>query len=243
MTRGGFTLVELVVALALGGIVTASLLGVLSGTRRLAQVHAIRVEWAEALRTAESVLVGELRFLDPRADIYEVGADSLALRAFRGSGVVCRVVNGSILVRYQGVRAPEPAKDSLLVVDAPGRERALPLEASDRMEGGCALRDGESLYRLHAGEIVAVGALVLVFESASYHLAASALRYRRGLSGRQPLTAEIVDDGASTFTLYPDEPAFEATLVLEPMGGSGSGNTARIRVGLLNGTPAEEGGP
>lgn len=239
MRRGGFSLVELVVALAVCGVVTASLLGVLAGVQRLARSQGVRLERAEALRIAESVLANELRFLEPRADIYDWAADSVALRAYRGGGVVCGVVNGSILVRYRGVRAPEPAKDSLLVIDAPGRERAVPLASSSRVEGGCALRDGEALYRLHADEATAVGAFVLVFESGSYHLSGSALRYRRGLSGRQPLTPELLDDGASAFTLRPDGSAFEGVLVLEPMAGVGPG-AARVRVALLNGASAEE---
>lgn len=47
-----------------------------------------------------------------------------------------------------------------------------------------------------------VGIPVLLFESGSYHISDGAFRYRRGDGGRQPLTAERIDVGASAFILH-----------------------------------------
>ncbi len=144
-----------------------------------------------ALRLSRHVLRTELGRSRAELD-WTVDADSLSLRAFRGTALVCASDSAaaSIVVSYRGERAADPAKDSLLLVGAEGREVARDLVAvgagSDCDTGG----GGAATWRLDAP--APVGALVArLYERGSYHLSGHALRYRRGGSGRQPLTGEV----------------------------------------------------
>lgn len=189
----GFSLLELLVALILSGLVCGALVSAVSAGERLARSYGHRVQIGEAVRVVEAALGGDLRFIDPMNDLRGVGPDSLLLRIFRGAGIVCREAAGAIVVRYRGLRAPEPAKDSILVVDGLGRARAAGLDESITAPAACESYDGERLYRWRLDETVPTGTLLLVFETGAYHLSDDAFRYRRGESGRQPLTAEIID--------------------------------------------------
>jgi prepilin-type N-terminal cleavage/methylation domain-containing protein len=235
--RAGFTLVELLVALALTGLLGVLLVGTFStqlgAARRQVELAALE----ELRRVVRHVLAGELRYLDAPADVAASAPDSLALRALRGTGRGCAAAPGH--VSYRGWRDPEPAKDSALVLGPAGTWSVRAVTAADRRAGdaGCAPAPGEHVLRLALGDgeaeapgdDAATPLLVVVFETGSYHLHARALRYRRGASGRQPLTAELLRDGASRFDAAPA--AIRVVIAPAPAGRP----VARVRVSLLNG--------
>ncbi len=210
----GFSLPELTLMIAIGGIVCGILTAAFSSAQRVARLYGERVARAEARRVAATILAAEIRYLAPSIDLRGVGRDSIALRAFRGTAVVCALSgDGTALVRYRGLRAPEPAKDSVVSVGWAGGggggsgggksggghagisgPRALQLLTSTTASDGCPPHAAESLYHWTLASAPMPGTLLLLFESGSYHLTGSALRYRRGESGRQPLTAELFDD-------------------------------------------------
>ncbi len=130
-------------------------------------------------------------------------SDSLRLRAFRGTGVVCAAGRSAneVVVAYRGDRLPDPAKDSLEVTTGEGVVHPLDLSGSPAAAVTCPGTDSaEVALRLTAAWAIPPGALfVRVFESGSYHLTGSALRYRVGSGGRQPLTPEVWVDGGTGF--------------------------------------------
>jgi hypothetical protein len=196
--RPGLSLVELVVALplvALAGVLLVTLLGTES---RLAGHAADRSEALEAARTSAAVLGADLALLSPASDLAGLGADSAALRVFRGHALVCGFVAGDPLVRYRGLRHPDPMKDSLLVLTATP-EQVDVLAGSSPAPGTCTAAAGEEVFRLRTGTALRQHDAVLIFESGSYHIA-GALRYRRGAGGRQPVTADVFT-GASRLTV------------------------------------------
>ena len=181
---GAVSVAELILVATLFAVALTGVASFTAAQSRMATLQMERTRATELVRTASVVLEAELRYLDPDADIAAVSTDSVGLRAFRGSGVLCGRTGRALSVRYRGARLPEPAKDSVLVVTAAGDIGPFPIEAV--VTGGCGLR------LTVAGEPPDRG-LVLVFEGGSYHLTGHALRYRRGRAGRQPLTEAVAD--------------------------------------------------
>lgn len=185
--RRGSTLAELLAALTLTLLLGAVLLGLLLAQLALARATARRAVSAEATRTAVHVLTGEVQRARPE-DVRALGSDSLALRSFRGMGIICAVVPGSVLVRYRGDRLPDARKDSVLLLPS---NHAAALLDSRTTTADCPLRSGEALLEWRLAGADTTTAVGLVFESGTYFIAARALRYRLGGEGRQPLTPEL----------------------------------------------------
>ena len=183
--RPGHTLAEAVVVLPLALLLAALVVAGLAAQTRLARRIAELASRAEAERIATAVLPAELRWAGPD-DLRSDGTDSVRARIFRGFGVPCGAGDG---VTWTGLRAPAPAKDSLLVV-TPGGESLQPL-TSATVDAACGG------YRLD-GPAELSGAVVLGFETGTYYLQDRALRYRVGGEGRQPLSDEWFDDAATT---------------------------------------------
>ena len=211
----------------------------LGSVEAMSVAHAERLARADALRVAGVVLGAELAWLAP-ADIAGAGPDSLRIRALRGTGIVCAGGATDVLVRYQGLRLPEPEKDSVLVVER--AERTIALSTVAAAPGACFAGTDETVQRWSGVGPIPTGAVLLVFETGSYSFGGGALRYRRGRAGRQPLTGELLGaraafalrdrdgapaaapSGAATVEAeFPDSAASYATL-----GGR------RLRVPLLN---------
>lgn len=239
--RGGFALVELLLAAALGGLILAAAAALLGSQTRAAASLVARGRAAEALRVPLVVTAAELAPLVPATDL-EVEPRILRLRAFRGGGPTCYSGSGEGLVRYRGLRDPEPEKDSVLVIGS-GGERALPLLASAPVPGGCAELPGERTFRWTVPPSEDPAGHLLIFERGSYHLEERAFRYLRGAAGRQPLTEEALVTSASGFR-WGTPGAGSAVLVeVRAEVPSGHGNVpvsrrARARLPLLNGSPA-----
>jgi hypothetical protein len=197
VTRGGYSVPELLVALALSGLVTALAAGLLRSQSIVARNIAERARRAEALRAAAHILTTELRWL-AASDLRTMQADSLALRAFRGSGVVCAAESDAVTIRYRGVRQPDVTKDSLVVLRDTIFEAVMPLNSTAATTEGCTHGADEQLLRI-ANVALRPGDAVAYFESGSYYLTSSALRYRLGAEGRQPITAELFDDRDTRF--------------------------------------------
>jgi hypothetical protein len=120
-------------------------------------------------------------------------ADSIALRAFRGAAVVCAsdTLSAQIVVAYRGDRAPDPAKDSVLLLGEDGTVSVRALLGTGVPPVPCVGPGGGAASRWTLDRGAPVGTVAArFFERGSYHLADAALRYRRGASGRQPLTPE-----------------------------------------------------
>lgn len=170
------------------GFVLAALAGFAGAQSRLVAHTHDRTRAGDLVRVAHIILGAELRTTGP-ADIAVLTPDSIRMRAIRGSGVICGLDGREILLRYAGVRRPDPAKDSILLVLQPstaGDAYGLEAVAADARCGG-------SLRLLLAGRPPDLPAgVALVFETGVYSLA-GALRYRRGAGGRQPLTEDLLD--------------------------------------------------
>ena len=245
----GFSLMELLLAVTLGGLVAGALFGLLRGQERLARAQAEAVTAAEVLRVAATTLGGELRLLSPAEDLALATPESVAVRAFRAFGVVCGHAGGEALVRRRGLRVADPAKDSVHLVRPDSAAAAFPILRAGPAPAACPAAPGEEVERwaLGAAAPPPPGSLLLLYETGTYGLTGAALRYRRGGGGRQPLTVPWLDDSASGFELrdtaggraaQPAEAAaVVARLVAAVPGGARPGRSHGLRMffALLNG--------
>src|SRR5687768_2114617 len=214
-------LVELVTTSALLGILSTACAVLVHAQTQLLRNVSDRVADAEALRTASGIVTAEVRSV-AAADLHAVAADSLALRVHRGMAVVAGVASSGITLNYEGIRDPDPAKDSLLIV---GSERA----------GSFTLLSGDPL-RIQPDIPVASHDILLFFETGAYHLATHALRYRRGVEGKQPVTDELIDHRASRFGVESQARLVRIHLRGRPAQARAPAQT-NVRVRLINRTP------
>jgi len=195
----GVSLPEALVALLLGLFVAHLGLSTLARLRELQHRLSSRADAIVSMRVARHALRSELRRGLPGVD-WEVGGDSLSLRAFRGSALLCPHVSASadLVVWFTGDRRPDPAKDSVVLVEADGTSQLRDLVAVGPAPLPCGSLPADSLevWTLDAPAYPDI-VLARLFERGSYHLALSALRYRRGNSGRQPLTPEVWEDAGT----------------------------------------------
>lgn len=230
--RPGVTLPELLLVAWLFALVLLATATFAGAQGRLAAASQDRVRAAEVGRTVDLVLNGELRYA-ARGDAAP-GPDSIRLRAVRGSAVIC--AGGTELrVRYDGVRRPDPAKDSALVITGAGTVGSVHAVVAAAAVGGSGC--GDLRLRLEPVSTAPTGHL-LVFETGTYHLSGGALRYRRGSGGRQPVTEAVLD----TARLDTGPGTFRVRMTLSPavfrrLGGSDTSLTAVVRRMNAGGTP------
>lgn len=182
---GAVSIPELILALLFFAVIIAGGGQFLVRTTRLAGAQRDELRMMALARTARIVVRAELRGLAP-ADVAATAPDSLRIRAFRGGGTICGGDGAEVWVRYRGTRAPDPAKDSALLIDGSGAERAVAVEGVS----GAPCPDGAALTLSEPPALTPV--YVLLYEPGAYHLAGGALRYRRGEGGRQPLTESLL---------------------------------------------------
>jgi hypothetical protein len=193
----GISVLESLFALLLLAAVAQGGWTVLSQFRKAASDVAERAEGLETVRTIGWLLPEEVSGGRPEGDWWANGDDSLALRAFRGVGLVKGGTVGGDRLRvcFRGIRSPNADKDSVLLLGKDGRWRAHELRGRVRAEAECPGLGGgwEEVWTLSPEPGDAI--LGRVFERGSYHLVNGALRYRRGDGGRQPLTPERLQSG------------------------------------------------
>ena len=89
--RRGFTLIELMVALLLLGIVTAGIYRVLVSNQRTYHAQTQRIDLQQNIRAAATILPSEFRELAAsEGDIYAMGTTEIRMRALRQFSVLCR---------------------------------------------------------------------------------------------------------------------------------------------------------
>ena len=115
MERRGFTLVEIVVAMALTLIVIGSIHRLLVTTQRLSRAQAAQVDLQSGVRAGAFVIARELRELNS-TDILGGTANAMTYRAARGMGFLCQPpAAGQIRIAqstFSGFRDPEPLRDA-----------------------------------------------------------------------------------------------------------------------------------
>jgi prepilin-type N-terminal cleavage/methylation domain-containing protein len=90
LSRRGLTLVELLVALVIMGIVSAALYRVLVNNQRVYQAQTQRIDLQQNIRAAATIMPGELREADANeGDIVVMSPTSITFRAMRWMGYMC----------------------------------------------------------------------------------------------------------------------------------------------------------
>ena len=200
--RTGVTLLEALIAVVIG-IVLVTLAGrTLLHAMAVSRDAVARDDRLVARRIARLTLRSELAALGPR-EARSAGGDSLRMRAVRGAGRVCRIESDAVVVDLQAVRSPEPDKDSLELIGSLGAVHTVDLVGAGAEPDACgATARGRPTRLRSSGRVGTDVIFIRLFETGSYHLDRGALRYRRGLGGRQPLTPEVWD-GTSSLVLDP----------------------------------------
>jgi prepilin-type N-terminal cleavage/methylation domain-containing protein len=143
----GFTLVEVLVAMTLTGIVVAGTLRALTAQRKFYARQARILEARHAMRASVTILGSELREASATGgDLYAVAADSLALRSTAGFAIVCNVNTGagSFSVTHVSGHFRLDGADSVLVfventvVDGDDSWRAFPVTNISTSGPACA---------------------------------------------------------------------------------------------------------
>lgn len=229
MRRGteGFSVLEVLVCVLLSALLAQSAWSALRHQAKAVRNAAEASERLEEARIVRHVLGGEIRDGVAGRDWSVPAGDSVGLRAFRGVAVPCgpREADGAIPVRAAGIRKPDPAKDSLLLLLADGSWRVVALDGRSRSPRRICLPDGPGW---EADEWRVEGftddfVLARYFERGSYHLSGGTLRYRRGRGGRQPLGPDLLDDRSSVLSSAAGGRALGIRLFFRGCGATGCG--------------------
>lgn len=129
--RRGFTMVELLVALVLLGLVSAALYRVLVNNQRLYMAQTARIDLSQNIRAAANILPAELREIDAAdGDIIAMTPTRLEIRAMRWLGFACTapVMGGGLngltmtirggapgLPLFYGARGMNVVSDTMLI--------------------------------------------------------------------------------------------------------------------------------
>lgn len=90
IARRGYTLIEILVALVLLGIVSAGVYKVLVNNQRIYTAQTQRIDLQQNIRAAAAILPAEFRQLDAaEGDITALGPDSIRMRAIRQLAFIC----------------------------------------------------------------------------------------------------------------------------------------------------------
>jgi hypothetical protein len=118
----GVTLVELLVALVLGGVVLGTVGRVLHDNQRFYRSESQILDVEDGLRAVVQLLPAELRELDARSgDLVAMGRDSISVRAMRAFGMTCTTpdpASGTVVLSDSltfGWRAIDPSRDRALI--------------------------------------------------------------------------------------------------------------------------------
>jgi len=198
----GASVIEAVVALLVGLLVLQLGLSTLAHFRSTQRDLVERADALVTLRIGRHVMRRELRHGVPGRDWIAEG-DSVSLRAFRGAAAVCvsDTVSAQLVVSYRGDRAPDPSKDSVLLLGRDGTSVPRALVGAGVSPSPCVGPGGGEAQRWTLDQPAPPETVAArIFERGSYHLSGAALRYRRGASGRQPLTPEVLS-AATTWDL------------------------------------------
>lgn len=106
--RRGMTLVEVLIALVMLGVVSASLYRVLLNNERIYQAQTQHIALEQNIRAAVSVLPAELREIDATdGDIVAMSSTAITIRAMRWLGFTCvsPVLGGAVVGNTMTVRA------------------------------------------------------------------------------------------------------------------------------------------
>ena len=131
MSRRGFTMIELLVALVLLGLVSTAIYRVLVNNQRIYMAQTQRIDLSQNIRAAATILPAEFRELDAfDGDITAMGPDSIVIRGMRWLSFVCvaPVLDGNpsgrqMIIRGNAVGTPmffgsryiSETRDSLLI--------------------------------------------------------------------------------------------------------------------------------
>lgn len=221
----GFTLVELLVALALFAAVSAGVYRLLAGNQRLHVAQGQAIALRQNVRAGAAILPAELRELDAiDGDLVVIGPTTITLRAARQLALLCaQPVLGSgsqeltiRVERFHGVRDFDPASDSVLVYyegdentdadDGWVRGRLLTVRPQPCPDG----RPGRALAAVLAFDApqsgvtghIPDGAPLRGFATVTYRLYQAAdrrwyLGYQEGLDVVQPLIGPLRPDGVA----------------------------------------------
>ena len=120
--RQGFTLIEMLIAIVLLGLVTATLYGVMRTSQILSRTQAQQALMSGNLRTGEMLVPYELRQINISptgiSDILAMGPDSITYQAMRGTGVACSITASEVRIlssTWYGYRNPVATRDMLLL--------------------------------------------------------------------------------------------------------------------------------
>lgn len=198
--REGVGIIEVLVVLVLVLGLSALMVSFTARQRRVQEDLAVLLETSASVRVTRHVLRREASVVLASRDMPAAGGDSLILRVFRGIAVPCATTSGvSIVVAAEGMRLPDPAKDSVLALSQAGRWTTLALEDAVDAESPSCVAPGTVQRWTLSGSMEGPPALLRYFERGSYHLSGGAFRYRRGNGGRQPLTGVVFSPSNSGF--------------------------------------------
>jgi len=216
LMKRGFTLVELIIAIIMAGLVMGAVYQVLAKNQRFYRAQSQVTEVQQNVRAVAAVLPGDLRELAASdGDIKAMGDSSITIRAMRSFTFACAPpdpATGAIVVRNSttyGYRSMDATRDSLLVF----RDGDSSVASDDRwILGGLAsvttpvvCTDGSAgtLLRMSGANIglldsVRVGAPLRTFETVRY---------------------EYYDDGTGTWWLGVQSVSNGAWSALSPVAG------------------------
>lgn len=227
LSRKGFTLVELLVALVLLSIVTMGIYKVLVSNDRVYSAQTQRMELAQNIRAAATILPADFRTLDATdGDISAMTSTSISIRAIRQLAIICDTpALGGLLtglafhVRKDPLYGPRmfnPATDSLLIYYEGDNGTRFdddwrPARLVSYVSSNCS--DGKAGYSLVVNTTllpsqsnikgsISYGSPVLGFENVTYKLykpAGDTSWYigYQNSSGTQPLIGPVLANGLS----------------------------------------------
>ena len=119
--KRGLSLVELIIALLLLGVVATGTVRIVTGSMRSFRRQAARSQIQASLRSAVAIVASELRELGSGGDLIEIAPASITYRAMRNTAFLCRAPDPrqSEITLWRtpthGLRQLEAGRDSILI--------------------------------------------------------------------------------------------------------------------------------